>query len=152
MPNAVLWERWGGARRGDCQLTEEPIASRDNGRRRRLWWERKSSPGVSLCSWRGRGPPQHHGDHRQHAARAGESSGPEPGWGSGSWGRTPPSLAGPLSGCSAVPGLRGSYLWVPIRRSDSRPSGLSGGGRQNLMVPPLPTSPEAPGPLYGEGS
>lgn len=95
MASAVLWKRRGGAGRGDCQLTEEPIASRDNGRRRRLWWERKSSPGGCLCSRRGRGPPQHHGDHRQHAARAGESSGPEPGWGSGAWGRTPQSWGAP---------------------------------------------------------
>lgn len=152
MPSAVLWERWGGVGRGDCQLTEEPIASRDNGRRRSLWWERKSSPGGSLCSRRGRGPPQHHGDHRQHAARAGESSGSEPGWGSGAWGRTPQSFAGPLAGCSAVPGLRGSYLRAPTRSSDSRPSDLWGGGRQNLMVPQMPTGPEAPSLLHGEGS
>lgn len=109
----ALWECRGGAGRGDCQLTEEQIASRDNGRRRRLrWWGWKGSPGGSLCGRRGTGPPQHHGDHRQHAARPGESSGRGPDWGNGAWDRAlllspsrgslrgPSRVAGPSRSCA----------------------------------------------------
>lgn len=121
----------GGAGRGDCQLTEAQIASRDNGRRRRLWWGRKSFPGGSPCSRRGTGPPQHHGDHRQHAARAGEFPGRGPDEGSGVWDRAP--LLSSSRGPSRVARRSRSCAVSPsgtLRSSDSGPEGLAGGRRQ----------------------